>query len=1033
MPDPAGTTLNPPSAPLAPGEEPAKYWAFISYSHRDRKWGEWLHRELETFHVPKRLARAASRRGVIPTRLFPVFRDREELPVSADLGRNIEEALRLSRFLIVICSPGAAKSRWVNEEILTFKRLGRSDRILALIVDGEPNASDGKPGYNRDQECFPEAMRYAMQPDGTLGTLRTEPIAADARPGQDGRENSLLKLLAGLLGVNFDDLRQREHERKIRRLRVIIATTATLLLLFAALGVALYFQRNYAREQRTRAEAALAETRQTLSRSDYLQAVDAMTKGATPEALAYLARAVRTNARNAPATDLFVSLLAYRRWPLSMGAPVPLGKEVGLATFDAQANSLIFAEGVDTWRILNIASGRIATSGPLQPIRLGSAAFSPDGQKVVTISGALGEPGSARVWDVTTGAALTDPFALGAGASFVAMSPDGNTILVSIGELVEGRDLKTGAISAPHLQLDNIVLGASYSPDGTRIAANQLFETVISDATTGQPIGTPWKHDAIPQFYTFAADGKTLGIALGDSTARLWNMESGEPIGEVLKHRSDLTALRFDRAGETVLTAARDATAMLWDARTGSPTMEPMRHSQIVVAAAFAPDEKTVLTVSGGEGKPAQLQRWDIKRDAFLQNVLPHKDRVLALALHPDGQRLATGCADGTIRIWNMGTLAVIAGPAKQDGEISSCVFNVAGTVLASSAGNAAMLWDGSSAKPLTPPLTHNGAVTGVAFSPDGGKILTASMDGTAQLWNAADGKPLGIVLKHDDGVLVAIFSPDGQRILTGSSDKTARLWDARTGKLLGPPMPHEAPVSLARFSADGRTIATASKDGVVRLWDAQTARSLTPPLVHDREITGLIFAADGLTLTTGAGELGGQGSARVWDTRTGQPLTDPMLHPDGVIAVALHPDGHRLATGSFDGLLHVWDYAMARPRFAPVRFEDAIVRLEFSIDGRQLVVASGNAVTLVDLIDPTRPPPEWLIALGERVGGLRLNGEGVLQPVPDRTTDALREMLRRQVDHDDYGRFGRWFFSLPEDNRPAIPPNNSPSIPSHL
>lgn len=155
MPDITGTILNPPASPADAGETSAKYWAFISYSHRDRKWGEWLHRELETFRIPKRLRRIASRHGTLPEKLFPIFRDREELPVSADLGRNIEEALRLSRFLIVICSPGAAQSRWVNEEILTFKRLGRSDRILALIVDGEPNASDGKPGFERDQECFP--------------------------------------------------------------------------------------------------------------------------------------------------------------------------------------------------------------------------------------------------------------------------------------------------------------------------------------------------------------------------------------------------------------------------------------------------------------------------------------------------------------------------------------------------------------------------------------------------------------------------------------------------------------------------------------------------------------------------------------------------------------------------------------------------------------------------------------------------------------------------------------------------------------
>ena len=183
-----------------------KYWAFLSYSHADKKWGDWLHKALETYRVPRRFIGRESRDGKIPARLFPIFRDREELPVSADLGSNINEALGESRYLIVICSPRSAQSRWVDEEIKTYKKLGREDRIRALIVDGEPNASDGKAGFKAEDECFPEAMRFQLSADGTLSSLRTEPIAADAREGKDGQQNAKLKLLAGLIGINYDDL-----------------------------------------------------------------------------------------------------------------------------------------------------------------------------------------------------------------------------------------------------------------------------------------------------------------------------------------------------------------------------------------------------------------------------------------------------------------------------------------------------------------------------------------------------------------------------------------------------------------------------------------------------------------------------------------------------------------------------------------------------------------------------------------------------------------------------------------------------------
>lgn len=136
-----------------------KYFAFISYSHRDKKWGGWLHKTLETYKIPKRLHEHSPDGQALPKRLFPVFRDREELPTSASLGAQITDALARSRSLIVICSPHAAQSIWINEEIKTFKAMGRENRILSLIVDGEPNAGD-KP-EDDVAECFPRPCASA--------------------------------------------------------------------------------------------------------------------------------------------------------------------------------------------------------------------------------------------------------------------------------------------------------------------------------------------------------------------------------------------------------------------------------------------------------------------------------------------------------------------------------------------------------------------------------------------------------------------------------------------------------------------------------------------------------------------------------------------------------------------------------------------------------------------------------------------------------------------------------------------------------
>ncbi|HEY2884649.1 MAG TPA: toll/interleukin-1 receptor domain-containing protein [Rhizomicrobium sp.] len=220
-----------------------KYRAFISYSHVDKKWADWLHKALEQYRVPKRLVGTSSRNGPVPSRLFPIYRDRAEFSAAADLSEHIRIALHQSSHLIVICSPHSAKSVWVRNEILEFKRLGRENNILAVIVDGEPHA-EGKPGIPVDQECFPPELVHRLGTDGQLSGERVEPAAADARPQGDGREASKLKLVSGLLGVDYDTLKQRDLEAARRRTRLygaIAAGMAVLAVVAVAGGILAYY------------------------------------------------------------------------------------------------------------------------------------------------------------------------------------------------------------------------------------------------------------------------------------------------------------------------------------------------------------------------------------------------------------------------------------------------------------------------------------------------------------------------------------------------------------------------------------------------------------------------------------------------------------------------------------------------------------------------------------------------------------------------------------------------------------------------
>ena len=219
-----------------PGHRSKKYWAFISYSSKDRKWGQWLHKRLESYPVPREFQGSALFDGpVLGKNLRPIFRDRDELAGSSELGPAILRALDQSRFLVVLCSKNSAKSMWVNKEIENFKSIGGERFILALILDGEPNATSD-PTLSDEEECFPPALRYPA-----------EPLAGDLRKNGDGKERGFLKVLAGIAQLDFDAL-YRRHERAQRQKRLAwTGVAASVILVLTGLTPLLFHRKRWLR------------------------------------------------------------------------------------------------------------------------------------------------------------------------------------------------------------------------------------------------------------------------------------------------------------------------------------------------------------------------------------------------------------------------------------------------------------------------------------------------------------------------------------------------------------------------------------------------------------------------------------------------------------------------------------------------------------------------------------------------------------------------------------------------------------------
>lgn len=247
------------------------YRAFISYSWADASWGKWLQGRLETYRTPAALVGKEGAYGPVRARLHPIFRDREDQSAGASISASLVKGLDESEFLIVICSPNSAKSQWCEQEIAWFKTHRNPDKILALIVDGEPG--------DAEQNCFPKSLTHRVNDDLTVtDDLVDAPLAADARITGDGKRKALLKIVSAMLGVELDELVSRDERRRTIRTRIVVGSSLALVLMMSGLTVTAIQARNEAEFQRNEAdglvEFMLTDLRDRLEPVGRLDALD---------------------------------------------------------------------------------------------------------------------------------------------------------------------------------------------------------------------------------------------------------------------------------------------------------------------------------------------------------------------------------------------------------------------------------------------------------------------------------------------------------------------------------------------------------------------------------------------------------------------------------------------------------------------------------------------------------------------------------------------------------------------------------------
>jgi WD40 repeat protein/tetratricopeptide (TPR) repeat protein len=470
-----------------------------------------------------------------------------------------------------------------------------------------------------------------------------------------------------------------------------------------------------------------------------------------------------------------------RVWDAQTGQPLTEPLKHGWLVFSAQfspdGKRLVTASLNPSARVWDAQTGQPVTEPLENDGQVKSAQFSPDGKRFVTgsfvgelVGGTVREWGTARVWDAQTGQPLTPPLKHARQVNYAQFSPDGKRVLTVSGEGVRLWDAQTGQPLTEPLKHAGEVNSAQFSPDGKRVVTASVDGTArVWDAQTGLPLTEPLKHADAVNTAHFSPDGKQVVTASDDHSARVWDAQTGHPLTDPLKHAGLLNCAQFSPDGKRVVTASQDGMAGVWDAQTGQPLTAPLKHAGLV-SAQLSPDGKRVVTASTNV-----VRVWDAQTGQLLSAPLEHAVGLNSSQFSHAG--ILRASPDGTARVWDMQTGQPLTAPLKHAGKAPHGQWSPDRKRVVTASAHTARVWDAQTGQPLTEPLEHAGLVNWAQFSPDGKRVVTASYDGTARVWDAQTGQPLTDPLKHAGGVFSAQFSPDGKRILT-ASDNTARVWD---------------------------------------------------------------------------------------------------------------------------------------------------------------------------------------------------------------------------------------------------------------
>lgn len=941
------------------GDSAVRYRAFISYSQRDKTIARRLQRRLESYRIPKGVEAAVG----ADRRLGRLFRDDEELGAAADLGATLRAAIEDAESLIVVCSPHAARSRWVDAEIEHFRKTGRGDRIFAVIVAGTPNAPDP------EAECLPPSLRASA----LAGAV--EPLALDVRKEPSARLKA--RLAAGLLGVSFDQLWRRDRRRARARSAGLAAVAAAGLVVLAAGAAALRFVQ--LRQQEAERHTTFADAAQ--------RALDASNP-------ALAARLILAMARPTPwspplSTDAHLTLrLASERLT---GLPEFLGHRgpVETITFSPDGVWLATTSEDRTARIWEAATGRQIAVLEHEDTPQG-AVFTEDGKELVTSTG-----GRLHVWRAGDGshAGEFDIEGFLGSLAWARREADGTLTLggggylpTRAGDVAASNQRGIVGLWSAHAGGAGPLAGrhvatsvGSHCVQGRERCVFRPTRTTLAVATFSQEAPTPLFEPAVGPYLFEAAlsrDGSLLAFDNGDMN--IWRLDPDPTELVVSDEIASVSFLAFSLRGDFVAyvddddSFARNSVFLWrWSENAPAPIRLARDLGRTITSLAVSPDGQMIVT--GDEAGRVIAVPTRIAKD--LDNPQPVAGVTLEAAFSPDGTRFVLAPEEGGLELYDSATGTALA-VSLSEAEVYHLAFSPDGTKIAGlangawSAGdpeNALIVFDARTLERLAtraPPhaegVDASDSFEAFSFSEDSERVAAGTFGGAIHVFRTSDWQVERTLIlperaDHDDvrAVRGLVYINDGQRLIAGYEGGPSLIWTLETGTHLAV----EGDIPGVRFlaSPDDSKVVALSRENAISVIDIATAKAV---FESDRDYSGA--AVDTIRMRAAVGDYD---HVKILDLANGKEVRrlaldgyDRSLDPEHL---AFSADGRLLAVSGSYGDIVLFDVETGEEQ--ALATSEGVGGLVFNADGSALLIAGYDWAT---------PAPTYLWNMSRIRGG---------------------------------------------------------------